>query len=312
MAVVKQNISNEASFSPRRAYSPLALLRNSAGWGSLWYNDSAVILSIRVGGMGDGMDTRLINSLTYLWRRGTLGTTLSYLYSKKWNPLDLALGWGGKEQEEKENIKFKIFPFVHNFWCKNHTASSRTFKNFFHFNEYIADHSSLSCFCALDKLSWNVSAALIICAIEAVRGMIESNLSQSELEATDFTLGNVFFLHRKLYTICGSLGEVVSPRKFAQARTSVCLATCTESPLCGFPPPYPRSWVQSPVLLSQASQQNLRFERARINKNKWKATFSNVGTLTFKSCNLNEASLVLDTSHIPKEYRNMVNTIVFK
>lgn len=70
---------------------------------------------IRVGGMGDGMDTRLINSLTYLWRRGTLGTTLSYLYSKKWNPLDLALGWGGKEEEEKENIKFKIFPFVHNF-----------------------------------------------------------------------------------------------------------------------------------------------------------------------------------------------------
>lgn len=201
MAVVKQNISNEASFSPRRACSPLALLRNSAGWGSLWYNDSTVILSIHVGGMGDGMDTSLINSLTYLWRRGTLGTTLSYLYSKKWNPLDLALGRGGKEEEEKENIKFKIFPFVHNFWSKNHTASSRTFKNFFHFNEYITDHSSLSCFCALDKLSWNVSAALIICAIGAVRGMIESNLSQSELEATDFTLGNVFFLHKKLYIL---------------------------------------------------------------------------------------------------------------
>lgn len=61
------------------------------------------------------MDTSLINSLTYLWRRGTLGTRLSYLYSTKWNPLDLALGQGGKEEEEKENIKFKIFPFVHNF-----------------------------------------------------------------------------------------------------------------------------------------------------------------------------------------------------
>lgn len=72
MAVVKQNISKEASFSPRRGCFPLALLWNPAGWGSLWYNDSAVILSILVGGKGDGMDTRLINFLTHLWRRGIL------------------------------------------------------------------------------------------------------------------------------------------------------------------------------------------------------------------------------------------------
>lgn len=34
-----------------------------------------------------------------------------------------------------------------------------------------------------------------------------------------------------MYTICGSLGEVISPTKLAHARTSLCLATCTETPL---------------------------------------------------------------------------------
>ena len=80
---VKQNISSKDTFSPRRACSSLALLWNPAGWWSLWYNDSAVILSIRVGGKGDGMDIRLINSLTHLRRKGILYELLPYLPSKK-------------------------------------------------------------------------------------------------------------------------------------------------------------------------------------------------------------------------------------